>query len=116
MNNENETHPNTDSKEEKVPKREGVVRTYCHHNSRLASLVEVSCDTDFVARNDEFLKFADNLSFHVAANNPISVDNLLEQSWLFDDSKTVSDILTEQNKKFREKIEVKSYLRWTLDP
>lgn len=99
-----------------VEKREGAVRTYNHHNNRLAALVEVSCDTDFVARNKEFLSFVDNLSYHVAASNPEDVDTLLEQSWLFDEGKKVAEVLEEQNKKFGEKIEVKSYLRWTLDP
>lgn len=99
-----------------MSKREGVVRTYQHHNNRLAVLVEVSSDTDFVARNKEFLEFVDNLLMHVASNAPESVSALLEQDWLFDDSITVADLVQEQNEKFGEKILVQSFLRWTLDP
>jgi len=57
-----------------MTKREGVVRTYQHHNNRLAVLAEVSCDTDFVARNAEFLRFVDELLMQVASNNPGSVE------------------------------------------
>lgn len=100
----------------KMIKREGVVRTYQHHNNRLAVVVEVSCDTDFVARNDQFLDFVDNMLMHIASNNPTSVENLLEQEWLFDERRLVADLLQEQNKKFGEKINIQSFMRWTLDP
>lgn len=99
-----------------MTKREGVVRTYQHHNNRLAVLAEVSCDTDFVARNAEFLRFVDELLMQVASNNPGSVETLLEQDWLFDESRTVADLLLEQNKKFGEDIRIQSFMRWTLDP
>lgn len=99
-----------------MSKREGVVRTYQHHNNRLAVLAEISCDTDFVARNDEFLAFVDHLLMHIASNAPQSIDILLEQEWLFDDSMTVAEHVQEQNKKFGENIQVQSFLRWTLDP
>ena len=79
-------------------------------------LVEVAAETDFVARNAEFLEFADNLLMHIASENPASHDELMEQKWLFDDSKTVEGLVAEQCKKFGEKIKVDTYVRWTLDP
>lgn len=97
-------------------KREGVVRTYQHHNNRLAVLVEVATETDFVARNDEFLEFVDNITLHIASENPASHNELMEQKWLFDDSKTVQELMVETRKKFGEKIRLDSYVRWTLDP
>lgn len=99
-----------------MTKREGVVVTYQHHNNRLAVLAEISCNTDFVARNDQFLKFTENLLLHIASNNPESVEALKEQAWLFDESKTVEDILLEQNKLFGEDIQIMTFIRWTLDP
>lgn len=96
-------------------KREGVVRTYQHHNNRLAVLVEVSTDTDFVARNADFLKFVDNLLMQVASENPKSVEELLEQQWLFGDGKNVSQIFDEQRKKFGENIKIQSFVRWSLE-
>lgn len=45
---------------------EGIIQTYMHHNGRLGVLVEVNCETDFVATNEQFKKFAKELSLHVA--------------------------------------------------
>lgn len=102
--------------ESKMNKREGALRTYVHHNNRTAVLVEVSSDTDFVARNKQFLDFVDNVALHVAAMNPGSVEELKAQPWLLDDSKTVQDLVAEHKKLFKEAIEVVSFIRWTLDP
>ena len=49
---------------------EGRVFSYVHHNGRIGVLVEVACETDFVARNEEFLKFGKDLSLHIAALRP----------------------------------------------
>ena len=49
---------------------EGVVGTYVHHNGKLAVMVEVNSETDFVARNDLFKELARNLAMHVAMSNP----------------------------------------------
>ncbi|MEJ7714641.1 MAG: translation elongation factor Ts [Thermoleophilaceae bacterium] len=48
---------------------EGVVVSYVHHNNRVGALVEVDCETDFVARNDEFTEFARDVAAHVAASS-----------------------------------------------
>lgn len=49
---------------------EGLVVSYLHHNGRVGALVEVDCETDFVARNDEFVEFAREVASHVAAAAP----------------------------------------------
>lgn len=49
---------------------EGVVATYVHFNRKLASMIEVQCETDFVARNEEFIAFANDLAMQVAAFAP----------------------------------------------
>jgi elongation factor Ts len=48
---------------------EGVVVSYVHHNNKVGALVEVDCETDFVARNEEFSAFAHDVASHVAASN-----------------------------------------------
>jgi elongation factor Ts len=52
---------------------EGLVTSYVHHNGRVGALVEVDCETDFVARNDEFALFAREVASHVAAAAPLYV-------------------------------------------
>ncbi|MBA2794530.1 MAG: translation elongation factor Ts [Thermoleophilaceae bacterium] len=52
---------------------EGLVHSYVHHNGRVGALVEVDCETDFVARNDDFAEFAREVASHVAAASPLYV-------------------------------------------
>jgi elongation factor Ts len=54
---------------------EGTVQSYIHANGKIGVLVEVDCETDFVARNDDFVGFAKDLALHVAAAAPVSVDD-----------------------------------------
>ncbi len=53
---------------------EGVVASYIHPGSNLGVLVEVNCETDFVANTDGFKEFAKNVAMHIAASNPSAVD------------------------------------------
>ncbi len=50
---------------------EGLVGSYVHHNGRVAVLVELNCETDFVARNEHFRELARNLALHIAMANPL---------------------------------------------
>jgi elongation factor Ts len=53
---------------------EGLITSYTHHNGKLGVLVEVNCETDFVARTDEFKLLARQLAEHIAAAAPVAVD------------------------------------------
>jgi elongation factor Ts len=53
---------------------EGTVQSYIHANGKIGVLVEVDCETDFVARNDDFVAFARDLALHIAAAAPVAVD------------------------------------------
>lgn len=52
---------------------EGVVTAYIHPGSKLGALVEVNCETDFVAKTDDFQEFAKNIAMHIAASNPLAI-------------------------------------------
>ncbi len=54
---------------------EGVVQSYIHAGNKIGVLVEVDCQTDFVARNDKFIEFARDLALHIAATNPLAVSD-----------------------------------------
>ena len=60
---------------------EGTIQTYIHSNAKVGVLVEVDCETDFVARNDDFVAFAKDIALHIAAANPryISEDEIPEE-------------------------------------
>jgi elongation factor Ts len=53
--------------------KEGIVEAYIHANKKIGVLVEINCETDFVARTDEFREFAHNVAMQIAATNPISI-------------------------------------------
>ena len=53
--------------------KEGVVQPYIHMGGKLGVLVEVNCETDFVAKTDDFQEFAKNIAMHIAAANPVSI-------------------------------------------
>jgi elongation factor Ts len=53
--------------------REGVVQSYIHAGNKIGALVEVDCQTDFVARNEKFIEFARDVALHVAASTPIAI-------------------------------------------
>src|SRR5689334_3669277 len=52
---------------------EGVVQTYVHAGNKIGVLVEVNCQTDFVARNEKFVEFARDVALHIAAANPLAI-------------------------------------------
>jgi elongation factor Ts len=52
---------------------QGFIATYIHPGSKLGVMVEVDCETDFVARNEKFQEFARNIAMHIAATNPLSI-------------------------------------------
>jgi elongation factor Ts len=58
-----------------VEASEGVVQSYIHAGNKIGVLVEVDCETDFVARNDNFVEFARDLALHIAAAAPIAVSD-----------------------------------------
>jgi len=62
--------------------REGIIESYIHTGNRLGVLVEVNCETDFVARTDDFQTFVRDLAMHIAASNPlyISKDDVPEEA------------------------------------
>ena len=52
---------------------EGVIETYIHAGGKLGVMVELGCETDFVAKNDDFREFARDIAMHIAATNPIAI-------------------------------------------
>ncbi len=52
---------------------EGTVQAYIHMGGKLGVLVEVNCETDFVAKNEDFIAFAKNIAMHIAASNPLGI-------------------------------------------
>ena len=138
---------------------EGIIQSYIHLGGKLGVLLEVNCETDFVARSDDFQEFAKNISMHIAASNPLGIqaedvpedvvkkekeiyraqalemgkpenvidkivegklkkfftDNcLMNQPYVRDPDKTISDLLTELIGKIGENITIKRFVRFQI--
>lgn len=90
---------------------EGFIGSYAHTTGKLAALVALKCETDFVARNPEFRELARNLAMQVVAADPADKEALLAQPYFRDESKTVQALLDEAAAKIGEKIEVGEFVR-----
>ena len=90
---------------------EGRIAAYIHHSGKIGALVELVCETDFVAKTREFDKLAREIAMQVASMNPKDIKQLLSQEYIRDSSKNIGDLVTELAGKTGEKIEVKKIRR-----
>lgn len=88
---------------------DGSVEAYIHNGSRVGAIVKLSCETDFVARTQEFKTLARELAMQAASMNPATVDELLTQDYIRDTSKKVGDLIKEAIAKLGENIEVAEF-------
>jgi elongation factor Ts len=104
--------------------RQGLIESYIHTGGRIGALVEVNCETDFVARTDEFRKLAREIAMQVASMNPGTVgsmeggeedpDALLNQEYIRDARKTIRDLIKETIGQVRENIVVSRFMRFEV--
>lgn len=89
---------------------EGLISTYITEDKKVAVMVEVNSETDFVAKNDEFKEFVKNVCVQIATKKPSNVEELLEQAWITDEAKTVKDVLTEKIANIGENITIRRFV------
>ena len=139
--------------------KEGLIYSYIHAGGKLGVIIELNCETDFVASNVDFKNLAHDLSMHIAATNPISINKdtidqsiidrekeiyteqaksegkpdkiiekmvngrllkffqetcLLEQTFIKDQEKRVSDLITESISKLGENITIRRFIRYAI--
>lgn len=108
---------------------EGIVESYIHSGGRIGVLLEVNCETDFVARTDDFKELAHDIAMQVAAMAPSYVNSddvpegedaesaetvLMHQPFIKDPSKSVQDLVNEGIGKLGENIRVRRFTRFSL--
>ncbi len=93
---------------------QGVIASYVHHNKKLAALVELMCETDFVAGNEEFQRLVQELAMQTASLRATEAKTLLEQDYIRDPKKKVSDLIKDAVLKFGENIKVGRIMYWEL--
>ncbi|MBM3252880.1 MAG: translation elongation factor Ts [Candidatus Omnitrophica bacterium] len=118
--------------------KDGVIASYIHHSNKIGVLVEVNCETDFVARNENFNNFVRDIAMQIAATNPkfIRIEDvpsdfienlreeerqeffkqncLLEQLFIKDQNLTIKDYLTQLIAKIGENIIIRRFVRYQI--
>ena len=109
----------------------GIISSYIHANNKIGVLLEINCETDFVANTDDFKDLAHNITMQIAAMNPIYIDmesnptilndeqpskdnSLLSQQFIKDNEKSIQDLIEETSGKLGEKIEIKRFQRFAI--
>ncbi len=115
---------------------QGIVEAYIHGGGRIGALIELNCETDFVARNETFRQLAREIAMQVAAMNPrflsreevpgeliereglteqeVLEQSLLSQPYIRDQSRTIRDLITETVAKTGENIRVRRFARFEV--
>jgi elongation factor Ts len=116
-------------KKKDVAVTEGVIEAYIHYTKRIGALVELNCETDFVARTSEFKELAHDLAMQIAAASPQFLTSedmppeaeadpqaacLLSQPFIKEPDKTVQEIIAETIAKVGENIKVRRFVRFEL--
>ena len=94
---------------------EGAVVAYMTPCGCTGALVEVNCETDFVANTDNFKNFANAVAKHVALANPADLDELMKQKFVDDESKTIEDMVSDATVAIGEKITVRRFARYETE-
>jgi len=116
--------------------KEGRIEAYVHLGNKIGVLLEVNCETDFVARNEEFARFSKDVAMQIAALSPTYIKReevpeeiikeekdkelfykthcLLEQAFVKDPSMTIKDLLGSLVVKFNENISIRKFMRYKI--
>lgn len=100
--------------------KEGIIQTYVSEDRKVGVILELNCETDFVARNEQFNELALNIAKHIAslsenANKEGSAEDLLNQPYFQDPSKTLQEVIKSAIAKIGENIQIRRFARFDTD-
>lgn len=93
--------------------KQGIIDSYIHPGKKIGAMIELNCESDFVARSKDFQSLAHELCLQIAAIDPTET-SLNEQLWIKDESKTINDLINEYVVKLGENIIIKRFNRYEL--
>ena len=92
----------------------GSVVAYVHSTGTIGVMVKLGCETDFVAKNDEFKALAYDLAMHICAMNPTSIEDLMSQAFIKDPELTIKEKIDGAVQKFGENTQLVEYVRYHI--
>ncbi len=93
--------------------KQGLIECYCH-GGKIGVILEINCETDFVARNDEFKNLAHDLAMQIASMAPKDLDELTDGAFIKDETITIKDLIQGVISKTGENIQIKRFKRFEL--
>lgn len=93
---------------------QGLIEAYVHGGGKIGVLVELNCETDFVAKTDDFKHLAKEIALQISAMNPKDTADLLKQEYIRDSSQTIQDLIKSTIGKLGENITVGRFSRIAL--
>ena len=98
---------------------QGIIESYIHQGNRLGTIIEINCETDFVARTNEFKELAKNLAMQITAMNPKNIDgkdddSLMNQPFIKESSKLIKELVQEVIAQTGENIQIKRFQRFEI--
>ncbi|NMM65682.1 elongation factor Ts [Clostridium sp. P21] len=93
---------------------EGIVKTYVSEDGKLASIVEVNCETDFVSINDAFVEFAGNVAKQAASTDAATIEDFLEEKYIANEEKTVQGAVTDLIAKLGENMAARRFKKLSV--
>lgn len=94
--------------------KQGSLFSYIHHNKKVGSLVEIMCETDFVAANSDFQTLGHDIAMHIASVSPENEEELLSSPFIKDPSKTIDNLVKEYILKIGENIKIGKFVRFEI--
>jgi len=92
---------------------QGIIESYIHPGKKIGTMLELRCESDFVAKSEDLQKLAHELCLQIAAISPEEIE-LLGQPWIKDESKNIKELIEEHIAKFGENIILKRFIRYEL--
>ena len=93
---------------------QGLIEAYIHQNGKVGVLLEILCETDFVARTEDFKRLAHEVAMQIAAMNPKDVETLLKQDYIRDGSVNIETLIKQTIGKLGENIVIKQFTRFEI--
>lgn len=94
---------------------EGLVKCYISDDKKTGVAVEINCETDFVARSDQFIALIANIAKHLAQSNANTVEEALAETYFADSSKTLNTMIAEATAQIGEKISLRRFTKYCLN-
>jgi len=93
---------------------QGIIASYIHSNKKIGVLLELGCESDFVAKNEDFQTLAHEICLQITAMYCDDMDSLLRQPWIKDTAKTVGGLINESIVRLGENIVLKKFIKYEI--